>query len=1355
MPEASRRGPGYAGSGDGLRTVAELTLGREVDAVPQARRLARSCLGGEWSDLAGDAELVVSELVTNATLHGEPPIVVRVLVGDRVRVEVHDSGRSAPILLRRNTDAMTGRGLAMVAALAVNWGVDAAPSGGKVVWAELAREEREAGPGQADVDIDALLAGWSDDDPGTATYTVRLGAVSTELLLAAKAHIDNVVRELTLIREGQAALGNTLPPDLEALVRSVTGDFAAARAEIKRQAAAAAARGDDLTDLELHLSPSAAEAGERYLAALDQADRYARASDLLTLASPRVHRLFRQWYVRSLVAQLRALAAGREPPPTKPFQLVLAAEIAALEVKADVSGQLAILQKVTSELAGAEEADEMARIVVDNAVRFLGVETARVRLLAEDGMLRSVAWRGRTPDMPEPYSEYSIDADLPGAEAVRTGRTVYMRSLRHIFDGVPGLGEQYPEGRSGHAVPLTSGDQPLGVLSLTFTSGEMTDEAQLDFVESLADALAQGLRRVRLGSSDRDRQEILSFLSDAIGMLMPAEDPADVLEGLVAHAVPRIADWCTVYVGEGDHLRRVAMAIDGFPELAERLKQAPPLRRDSDVAHARVFETGRPERIDSQLSPVLEGLYPGLDFSDLSGPTPATGLCVPIDLRGRRLGVIALAYTRSGRRVTAAVVEALTGLAERAALAFELAELRQGQRAPADRVLLELAVNAGGIGTFDWDLLTGRLLWDGGLLDMFGFDRSRFDRPIEEFYERVHPADRERVRDLLQQAIDGCGVYDSEYRVLLPDGGLRWVAARGRALPGPDGAAARLIGAAQDTTVRRDSEARIARVMDSMSTAFFFLDRDWRFGYVNAQAERVLGRPARELIGAAVWDLFPAAVGSDFDTFYRHAADTGEPVAFDAYYPEPLNAWYEVRAWPQMEGLAVYFVDVTDRRRAREQAERAISRAGLLSRVTHELASIIDPEEAMAALARLVVPVLADWAMVTLIDDDAQLGDRRGLRDAAGWHARPEMRDLVDRYARARLDAITDDAIVVRAVESAEIQVLPVPAMDTLRHMFRPGAEALHMLEELTPGAVALFPLNGRRQPIGIITLCTDPGRGDFTAEDLELARDVAARAGLVLDRARLYRRQREVAETLQRSLLTEPPDTEHLEIAVRYVPAAEAAQVGGDWYDSFTQPDGSVMVVIGDVMGHDVSAAASMSQVRTLVRGIAAHGGQGPAQLLRDVERAVATLRLDTTATAVVARIEGPGEGGGPGCRFRWSNAGHPPPIRLHPDGRVDTLERNPADLLLGAISGTARQEHTAELDPGAVVILYTDGLIEQRERPLDAGLDRLRAVVQELAGADLEDLCDEVLRRMLAERPDDDVALVAVRVRPLPTES
>jgi hypothetical protein len=315
-----------------VRTAAELTLGREPDAVPKARRFVGSSLTGGPASVVHDVELVVTELVTNALLHGQPPVAVRLIdLGGSIRVEVQDTGQSLPVPALHDTNSMTGRGLALVAALSLAWGVEAGRGRGKVVWAELpAHETAPTLATSPEIAPEAVVASQADRHAGPI-YTVRLGGVPTGLLVEAKAHIDNVIRELTLVRGGQAARGQPLPPAMAALVETVTVEFIDARSEIKRQAAAAAARGDQTTDLELRLPLSYADAGERYLVALDEADRYARAARLLTLAPPLSHRTFRRWYVGSVVDQLRALGAGRVPEPPAPLSTVLAAQLDDLE----------------------------------------------------------------------------------------------------------------------------------------------------------------------------------------------------------------------------------------------------------------------------------------------------------------------------------------------------------------------------------------------------------------------------------------------------------------------------------------------------------------------------------------------------------------------------------------------------------------------------------------------------------------------------------------------------------------------------------------------------------------------------------------------------------------------------------------------------------------------------------------------------------------------------------------------------------------------------------------------------------------------------------------------------------------
>ncbi|HET9078562.1 MAG TPA: SpoIIE family protein phosphatase [Acidimicrobiales bacterium] len=666
-----------------MESSAELTLGSGPDAVPRARRFVRSSLS-EWpAELAADAELVVSELVTNAALHGQPPVALRLAVGDRVRIEVSDAGRSAPILLQQNTGAMTGRGLAMIAALAEGWGVEAGPEGGKTVWAELAVGGSPAvRPEQATADIDALLRSFPDiDDPGHGPlYTVRLGAVDTEMLVAAKAHIDNVVRELILVREGQATGGAAMAPEMARLVETVTDDFAEARAAIKRQAAAAAARGDDWTHLELRLPLSAAAAGERYLAALDQADRYARSARLLSLAPPHLHTVFRRWYVSSLVEQLRARARGEDPPPARPFRDVVGAEMERIPELHREASRLELLQRVNVELAGASSPQEMAALVADRAMEFPGVASIRVYLLSGEGTLRSVAWRGASTPGPDRYDEIALDADLPGAVVVRSGEPLLMHSLDEICARFPDLTGYYAGERALHQIPLAAGQQRFGLVAFSFVGGHMPEDSQVLFARSLAGALSQALERSRLATSDEEARQALAFLTDATQIMVTARDPTEVLERLVQHAVPRLGDWCAVYLADGAVLRRVAMAIEGYPEQADLLKSTPPLSLDVDVPHTRAYRTGEVQLIDHGVGRLLQYLYQGLDFAALGGdPDSGTGLCVPITLRGELIGVIGLTFLGSGRRLTPRVVETLSGLGTRAAIALDLAQSWKAQ----------------------------------------------------------------------------------------------------------------------------------------------------------------------------------------------------------------------------------------------------------------------------------------------------------------------------------------------------------------------------------------------------------------------------------------------------------------------------------------------------------------------------------------------------------------------------------------------------------------------------------------------------------------------------------------------------
>jgi serine phosphatase RsbU (regulator of sigma subunit)/PAS domain-containing protein len=663
--------------------------------------------------------------------------------------------------------------------------------------------------------------------------------------------------------------------------------------------------------------------------------------------------------------------------------------------------------------------------------------------------------------------------------------------------------------------------------------------------------------------------------------------------------------------------------------------------------------------------------------------------------------------------------------------------------AAATALQAELAIEAAGIGSFDYDLVTGRLVWDDRLIELFGYRQEGFAGTIEAFFARLHPEDVERTAAVLRAAIDERGDLDVEYRVVVPGGDTRWVQGRGRVLVDDDGHPVRLLGAAYDTTRQRHGDARVARVLETMSAAFYSLDREWRFAYVNAEAERLLGRSREELLGGVVWDLFPDAVGSAFEEQYRAAVATGESTTFEAYYPAPLDGWYELRAFPGPDGLSVYFVEVTERRAAQEHARRSAERLSLIVDTSTRLSAVLgaggSEEEALERVAEAVVPRLGDWVVVTLADPE---GGR--MRDVAMWHRDAALRPVVERYARLRLRSVQPDAPIWRVLATGDPMVVPdVPG--TVGALL-PAGEVRDTFLELDPRSAVVQALGARGRTLGAVSIYRSADRPLFDAEDVTTVSEVAARVALAVDNARLIAQQRRLAEGLQRSMLTEPPDTDWGEIVVRYDPAVEAAEVGGDWYDAFVQPDGATMLVIGDVVGHDTEAAAAMGQLRGLLRGIAYREGAGPGDVLTGLDVAMQGLGVRAMATAAIVRLERTASGT---MRVRWSNAGHPPPLVLHDDGRVERLVGERPALMLGVDAGVARSEQVTEVGPGETVLLYTDGLVEGRDLPFDEGVDRLTAAATALARRPLAELCDVVVERVRPAELQDDVALVAVRLR------
>jgi serine phosphatase RsbU (regulator of sigma subunit)/anti-sigma regulatory factor (Ser/Thr protein kinase) len=242
-------------------------------------------------------------------------------------------------------------------------------------------------------------------------------------------------------------------------------------------------------------------------------------------------------------------------------------------------------------------------------------------------------------------------------------------------------------------------------------------------------------------------------------------------------------------------------------------------------------------------------------------------------------------------------------------------------------------------------------------------------------------------------------------------------------------------------------------------------------------------------------------------------------------------------------------------------------------------------------------------------------------------------------------------------------------------------------------------------------------------------------------------RHDRAIALALQAAMLTRLPHSDFLQLAARYITAAEQDQVGGDWYDALVLPNGSTTLVIGDVTGHDIAAASVMGQLRNLLRALLWDRKEAPSATVSRLDRAMRDLRVDTLATMIVLSVDRSPAGQPEGTStLRWTNAGHPAPMLMLGDGTVVILD-DTTDVLLGVDPETVRRDHVCVVPEGATLLLYTDGLVETRDEGIDVGQARLRDALRTHHQLEPDALLDAVLAGLVGDQPRDDVAVLAVR--------
>lgn len=428
-----------------------------------------------------------------------------------------------------------------------------------------------------------------------------------------------------------------------------------------------------------------------------------------------------------------------------------------------------------------------------------------------------------------------------------------------------------------------------------------------------------------------------------------------------------------------------------------------------------------------------------------------------------------------------------------------------------------------------------------------------------------------------------------------------------------------------------------------------------------------------------------------------------------------------------------------------ERADALLRRVQLGADVSYELAASLDLDVTLDRLAERLVPDLGDICVVD-------------LRDGIGSHSlvavaarNPEPARLM-RAAEARLPRRRNPVSSLARTLATGAPTLVADCDDAYLASVSPDDALRCLYQEMRMRSLLVVPLVARGAVLGAITLArADPyGPRPYDADDVEVASEIAARAALAVDNARLYTGEHAAAEALQRALLPAIEAQPGISVAARYLPAS--AGVGGDWYDLFALPDGAVSVTIGDVVGHDLRAAASMGQLRSVIRSYAAEVAD-PAEVLDRADRLVQSFSMAQLATAFYARLERADTGEGTAWRLSYANAGHPPPLLHLPDGSSSWLE-GATGPPIGAPRHDRRPDATVALDAGTTFVGFTDGLVERRERDLDVGLRRLEELVGagEWLGAGsapavrLEALCELLTGRLLGPDRSDDVAILAL---------
>jgi PAS domain S-box-containing protein len=647
---------------------------------------------------------------------------------------------------------------------------------------------------------------------------------------------------------------------------------------------------------------------------------------------------------------------------------------------------------------------------------------------------------------------------------------------------------------------------------------------------------------------------------------------------------------------------------------------------------------------------------------------------------------------------------------------------------------LRQALKEVSVGSWDWDIRTGELIWDEAAQELYGTLPEDYTGRIENWMRIVHPDDLAPTLDAAGRAIRDHGVYEAEYRVRKLDGTWGWTQARGRATYDEQGEALRMTGVGWDSNEPRTALDALSRALRHMSDGFLSVDDDWCITFANLEAERTLGFSEEELFGRVLWDLPSARQVPGLEQRCRKAAAEERSAGFDIDMTD-TGRRYHLRLVPGPDGRTLYFTDVTEKRRLEEErraAEGAASeRAARIAELTAALAKATTSRDVVDAVARRVLPPFGAAGLLV------QAVEGRRLHSVGAVGYTDDFLDDVNSIPWTTSNPAWE------AIEAGTPMFLSSVPEFTARWPDLTG-----LAERGDKQSWAFLPLTASGHTFGVCVVSFDRPRR-LTDEDRTLLTTISALVAQALERARLYDAEHTRSRELQRSLLPRGlPDLPACTAAARYLPAGQGMDVGGDWYDIIPLSGGQVALVVGDVMGHGLPEAATMGRLRTAVHTLA-DLELPPDEIMSHLNDLVMGMGEESYVTCLYALYDSTTQV----CSI--ARAGHPPPALVHPDGSVHFPELS-ADPPLGAAEPPFE---TVELTvpEGSLLVLYTDGLVESSKREIDEGMADLarllRTAHEDGTAADLEHLCDTLTAGLLPaeHQAADDTAFLVARLHAL----